>query len=236
MGIDGFMEMHDRRFVIITGLWPEEAGYSAFPETAPGDFVACADSGYTVCAFAGIHPDIVIGDFDSLTAAEISGIEAAGIERVVHPCEKDDTDTMLCAKYGLAHGYERFLIAGGIGGGFGHTMANLQTLSFLTDMECEAMIVTDRERLFMADGETVSARREARPAGPAVFSGRPGAKFSVLSYAERSSGVYIENARYGLSDAVLTQSYPVGVGNEFVNASPVTVSVRHGRLLIIAER
>ncbi|MCL1895154.1 MAG: thiamine diphosphokinase [Clostridiales bacterium] len=229
------MDMPDKRFVIFTALWSKDAGPSMLPQTIPGDLIACADGGYTVCASAGIRPDIVIGDFDSLTAQEISGIEAAGIERVVHPCEKDDTDTMLCAKYGLSRGFGRFLIVGGIGGSFGHTMANLQTLSFLTDMECEAMIVTDRERLFMADGEAVPVGREAKSAEPAMFSGRPGAKFSVLSYAERSSGVYIKNAKYGLSDAVLTQSYPVGVDNEFINTGAVTVSVRYGRLLIIAD-
>ena len=228
--------MADKRFVVFTGFWPEDAGAHELPETAPEDFVACADGGYRICASAGIRPDIVIGDFDSLSAAEIAGIDAAGIERAVHPAEKDDTDTMLCAKYGIAHGFGRFLVVGGIGGGFGHTMANLQTLSFLTDMECEAAVIAGHERLFMADGEAATARPRARPAVPAVFSGRPGAMFSVLSYTERSSGVSISNAKYGLSDAVMTQSYPVGVDNEFVNTAPVTVSVRYGRLLIIVDR
>lgn len=228
--------MADKRCVIYTGLWPDGAEVSALPETDPEDFIICADGGYTVCELAGMRPAAVIGDFDSLTPGQIAGIDAAHIDRVVYPIEKDDTDTMLCAKYGLARGCDSFLIVGGIGGGFGHTMANLQTLSFLTDMECAAVIVTDKERIFMADGETVSAHREAKPAEPAVFTGRPGSKFSVFSYAERSSGVCIENARYRLEDAVLTQSYPVGTDNEFINSAPVTISVRYGRLLIIADR
>ena len=209
---------------------------AALPKITAGDFIVCADGGYAVCAVAGVRSDAVIGDFDSLSAEYIDEIDRLGIERVVYPCEKDDTDTMHCVKYGVAQGFDDFLIIGGIGGDFGHTMANIQVLSFLMDMECAAEIVTERERIFMADGETVSVRREAKPAVPVEFAGRQGARFSVLSYAERSSGVFIKNAKYELADAVLTQSYPVGVSNEFINAEPVTVSVRYGRLLIIAER
>jgi thiamine pyrophosphokinase len=222
------------RFVVFTGFWPAGA---ALPESVlpvEADFVACADGGYAAAARAGVRVDIVIGDFDSLSAGQVCDIEKAGIPCVRHPAEKDDTDTMLCVKYGLAHGFENFAIVGGIGGDFGHTMANLQLLSFLTDMECAAEIVTGAERLLMADGETVRVRGEPKSAVPLSFCGRAGARFSVLSYAERSSGVSIKNAKYELDGAVLTQSYPVGVSNEFANERPVTVSVRYGRLLVIA--
>jgi len=217
--------METRRFVIFTGLWPQSAAPDNISKTEPEDFIACADGGYALCKSSGVRPDIVIGDFDSLTGELISEIENLGIERIRHDPEKDDTDTMLCVKYGLAHGYERFLIVGGIGGDFGHTMANLQALSFLADMECEAAIETDIERLFICDRKQES-----------IIAGRPGAKFSVLSYAERSTGVYVKNAKYELKDAVLTHSYPIGVSNEFISPEPVSVSVRTGRLLVITDR
>jgi len=225
--------MENRRFVIFTGLWPDAAQPPVLPEAKEKDFVVCADAGYTVCKSAGIEPDVVIGDFDSLSQEFISEIDSLGIERIVHPCEKDDTDTMLCVKYGIERGFERFVIVGGIGGDFGHTMANLQVLSFLTDMEREAEILTESERLVMADGKTETALFPAKPAVPVTFAGRPGAKFSVLSYTERSSGVFVKNAKFELEDAVLTHSYPIGVSNEFSGAEPVEVLVGSGRLLII---
>ncbi|MDR0875667.1 MAG: thiamine diphosphokinase [Clostridiales Family XIII bacterium] len=299
------------RFVIVPG---SPAGSTPEPVASciPGglgedDYICCADGGYARCVAEGIRPDIVIGDFDS---ADLEAVRAAGIATEVSPSDKDDTDTMLCVKHGVSLGFGRFTIAGGLGGEFSHTMANLQALSFLADMECCAEIVTwipgqarddsglvrddsertrddsglarddsertrddsglvrdDRglarddsglvrddserirddsgrarddggrfERLFMADGEAVRVGREPKPASPILFAGTPGAKFSVFSYAERSSGVVIQNAKYELNDAVLTQSYPVGVRNEFINEEAVTVSVRFGRLLIVAER
>ena len=48
---------------------------------------------------------------------------------IIHvPVEKDDTDTLLCLKYGMELGYREFLMIGGIGGRLDHTMANIQTL------------------------------------------------------------------------------------------------------------
>ena len=228
--------------MVFSGLWPGNGTVGALPELASGDYIVCADGGYAICAAAGIRPAAVIGDFDSLSAELIDEIGALGIERVIHPGEKDDTDTMLCVKYGLERGFDRFLIIGGIGGDFGHTVANLQVLSFLTDMRRKAEIVTGRERVMMVDGETAQARGETSTAlggtdlpEPLVFTGRPGLRFSVLSYAERSSGVCIRNAKYELSDAALTHSCPLGVSNECMNAEPVTVLVRYGRLLVVVD-
>ena len=213
-----------KRIVIFTGLWPVGAAASASPKIDAEDFIVCADAGYVACKAAGIKPEAVIGDFDSLEGELISEIDSLGIERIVYPCEKDDTDTMLCVKYGIERDFDDFLIVGGIGGDFGHTMANIQILSFLTDMECWAEINTDTESLFMIDGSITK------------FSGVAGAGFSVLSYTERCIGVSISNARYELTDAVITHSYPFGVSNGFLNERPVFVSVRQGRLLIIADR
>ena len=228
--------MATKRFVVVTGFWVNNASNERLPELLADDFVACADSGYSICVSAGYKPDIVIGDLDSLSKEQIEEIDKLGIEKIVYPAEKNETDTLLCVRYGISRGYDDFLIVGGIGGDFAHTLANLHVLSFLTDLECKSEIITDSERLLMVDGELVSAVHESRPAVPLVISESPGTKFSVFSYAERSSGVYIKNAKYELAETVLTQSYPLGVSNEFINNEPVTISLKYGRLLIIIQK
>jgi len=228
------------RYIIVTA-W-QDADVRIARED--GDFVACADGGYDRARQAGLAVDAVIGDMDSIQAAP------EGVQVIRHPTEKDDTDTLLCAKDGLARGYERFTIVGGIGGDFAHTVANLQVLSFLTDMECDAAIETGREAVFMVDGETVRVGRPGLP-DPAdqgaetherSFTGAPGRPFSVFSYAERTSRVTIEgDAKYPLTDAVLTQSYPLGLHNEFTGppdapgpVATVRVACGFGRLLVVA--
>ena len=77
---------------------------------APGDVVFAADGGYRHCQAAGLQPDLLLGDFDSLNDLP------KGIPIHTFPVEKDDTDTMLAIKYGLKEGYRTFHLYGGTGG------------------------------------------------------------------------------------------------------------------------
>ena len=92
----------------------------------PGDLVIAADAGYRVCQTAGVVPDVILGDFDSMEAPK------AGDRIVRLPVEKDDTDTLAAVKLGLERGCTDFYLYGGTGGKrLDHTLANLQTLLYL---------------------------------------------------------------------------------------------------------
>ena len=39
------------------------------------DYVICADGGYDIAALQGIRPDLILGDFDSITGTLPEGIE-----------------------------------------------------------------------------------------------------------------------------------------------------------------
>ena len=90
------------------------------------NLILCADTAYLAADAEGITPHIVIGDFDHGTASAPEGRQ--DIMRV--PCEKDDTDTMLCIKYAIEKGADKLTILGGIGGRLDHTFANLQALAY----------------------------------------------------------------------------------------------------------
>ena len=85
-----------------------------------------ADRGLIHCQRLGIAPDLILGDFDSY-GGKLP--ENADILRA--PAEKDDTDTMLAVKCGFERGCDDFRIYGGLGGRFGHTAANIQTLMYI---------------------------------------------------------------------------------------------------------
>ena len=90
----------------------------------PEDYIIAADGGLRHTQALGLTPQEILGDFDSL------GYIPQGA--TVYPVEKDDTDTMLAIKRGLALGYRRFLLYGGMGGRrLDHTMANFQALAYL---------------------------------------------------------------------------------------------------------
>lgn len=182
------------------------------PEKQPGDLVIAADAGYR--NLGGVAPDYVVGDFDSL------GFVPEGERVLRHPPEKDDTDTMLAARLGLSLGYRTFLLLGGLGGRLDHTLANIQTLAFLRANGAKACLAAQGETVTLIENETLRFR--------AGLSGT----VSVFAYGASARGVFERGLKYPLTNAHLTDDFPLGVSNAFTGA-PALVSVLQGRLLVL---
>lgn len=184
-------------------------------DVQPGDFVIAADGGWRVCRELGITPDLLLGDFDSLGQVP----DFAHILRL--PVEKDDTDMVRAVKEGLARGEREFHLLGGMGGQRSdHTIANMQTLAYLTVHGARGWLYGDGERYTaICGGETLEL--EARESGI----------LSVFCLGADAEGVTIQGAQYELENAELTAFFPLGVSNHFVGRA-VRVSVDSGCLLI----
>ncbi|MGO2265424.1 MAG: thiamine diphosphokinase [Vagococcus salmoninarum] len=111
--------------VIVAGgdetLWPEITTYQGH-ET----FWIGVDRGAYRLLKKGIVPDLAVGDFDSLSSAELKEVE--GVVSDIHYSipEKDDTDTQLGLKLALAkHPQADVLILGATGGRLDHFLSNL---------------------------------------------------------------------------------------------------------------
>ena len=64
---------------------------------------------------------------------------------------------------------------------------------------------------------------------------KPGFHLSVLSMGERCEGVTLEQVKYPLKNAVLTNSFPLGISNEFA-ADTAKVTIQKGTALIVLSR
>jgi thiamine pyrophosphokinase len=210
--------MVKKRCVIITAR--VESTISAALAIQEDDFIICADGGFDRAAAEHIRPDAVIGDFDSTRAR---GHIPPGVRVLEFPAEKDDTDTLLALKYGFDAGFSDFVVVGGMSGRFDHSIANLQTAAYCLDRGGRILLVDESNRATMTDDDVF------------VLMPMEGFCFSLFSWSEHCTGVDIENAKYGLSKARLTQSFPIGVSNEFKDG-PVTIRKETGRLLIILSR
>lgn len=203
----------EKRCVIITAYLTRPLRALYAPQE--GDFILCADGGYRHALEAGITPSLVIGDLDSLFG--IVPPEAI-LERV--PVEKDDTDTMLCVRYVLSHGYTACSIIGGIGGRLDHTLANLQALAFATIHGMRAELIGDHDRaLMLQDGATTLKREE-------------NCSLSLLSFSERCIGVTTSGVKYPLTNATITQDNPMAVSNSFMEDA-AHIEVKKGMMLIV---
>lgn len=122
-------------------------GLTRRPE--PGDYIIAADGGWQYCKQEGIVPDLLLGDFDSLAVVP----DFAHIHRV--PVEKDDSDMMLAIKDGLSHGQIEFHLYGGMGGvRSDHTLANIQSLLYLTCHGARGWLYGDKEQYTVIRNES----------------------------------------------------------------------------------
>lgn len=180
-----------------------------------GDLVIAADAGYQACLRAGVFPDLLLGDFDSMDPP-------ADFDRIRRlPVEKDDTDTLAALRTGLEAGCGEFHIYGGTGGKrLDHTLANLQSLLFLRRRGARGWLYGDDFVWTVIENEVLEV---------------PGTVewglFSAFCLGDRAEGVDETGFQYPLENAVLTPDFPIGVSNH-ITAPPARVSVREGALAV----
>ena len=179
------------------------------------DMVIAADSGILNTQKFKIEPDFTIGDFDSL------GYTPSDENTIIHPIEKDDTDTMLAVKLGFEKGYKSFRILGCIGGRLDHTIANIQVASYIAENGGNA--------IFSGDNESFTVIKNTH------FNFDKSNKGNISIFAlENSRDVNIEGLYYELKNGYLSSDYPLGTSNKF-NNKDAHISVKDGKLLIIWE-
>lgn len=181
------------------------------------DFIIFCDSGLQHMDRLRIKPSLIVGDFDSHENPHL------GVETIVLPCEKDDTDTVYAVKEAVRRGFDNFLLVGVIGGRLDHTLGNVSILLYLDSIGRKGMIIDDYSEM-----EIVSSSP--------VYISDDYAFFSLLNITGCAKGVSIQNAKYPLEDAEITCEYQYGVSNEVTPGKTAIVSVRDGKLLLIKDR
>ncbi len=191
-------------------------GFAAF-EKQPGDLVIAADGGCRHLAAAGMVPDLVVGDLDSVKTLP------AGVPVHRHPVRKDDTDTALALQIGLSRGYRSFVIFGALGGREDHTFANYCLLLYLKQQGAEGIIRSEDTDIRMLCNQRISLK------------GQAGDGLSVFAFTAEARGVTLDGVSYPLTNACLTSAVPLGISNVFV-CDRADVAVEDGALLCFHRR
>lgn len=182
--------------------------------------VLAVDGGGALCLAAGIRPDVVIGDLDSLEPASAQELASLDVPFIRFSADKDATDLDLALEHARSVGVDRIVLTGVATGRLDHTLGVLGSLARNADLRpaVEELTVSisilsadDRERLRVTPfGATVSAIALLEPA--------------VLS----ATGV-----RWPLDRAALAPLETLGVSNVVLGDEAV-FTAHMGRLAIVA--
>ena len=161
------------------------------------DFIVFCDSGLKHLKSLQVNPGLIVGDFDSHDNPHL------GVETIVLPCEKDDTDTVFAVKEAIKRGFDDFLLIGVVGARLDHTLGNVSSLLYLDSLGKKGYIIDDYSEI-----EIVSNK-------PAYIE-NSFSFFSLLNISGTAKRVTIKNAKYPLNDGEISCEYQYGISNEVV--------------------
>ena len=181
------------------------------------DFIIACDKGYEYLLRSNLSPDLFIGDFDSYL-----GDVPENIARIVLPKQKDDTDTMVSIKYAVSHGFKKIFMYCALGGRLDHTIANIQASIWAAKRIEYVKFLSEEEDIYVISNSKIKIPK------------KDGYSLSVFSASDVCKNVNIKNTKYVLNNAVIDNSFPIGISNEWIGDAEI--SVGSGVLLIILSK
>ncbi len=197
----------------------DEPAPGALDDIPAGSVLVAADSGLRHAHACGFVVDVVVGDLDSVDAADLDAAIAAGSVVERHPLDKDATDLELALATARARGAQRVVVVGAGGGRLDHFLANMLLLASpeFADLEIEARI-----------GAAIAAVvRDA-----IEIAGRPGDLVTLLPLGGPALGIRTSGLQWPLVGEDLLSGSSRGVSNELA-APRARVSVDSGVLLVV---
>ncbi len=193
---------------------------------AEDDYVIAVDGGLSYCAILNVEPDLIIGDFDSVSAQEklaVEQLQQTVPEKICRLPEcKDDTDMLAAIKRGIELGYKDFRIYAATGGRFDHTLANIQCLLYLKNHGAVGYLVDGTGMILVVQNEAVHFRKELE------------GTLSLFALTKEAKGVTIRGMKYQMQNGIITNDFPIGISNEF-QGKEAEVSVEDGELVCMIQ-
>ena len=184
------------------------------------DLVVAADGGAHYAVDAGVVPDLIVGDMDSLREAWRFEERGALLER--HPVRKDKMDGHLAVLAARDRGATAVDLLCAAGGRFSALFAVPHLLLASERMGLRATMVASWGQAFVIE------------AGSRTVSGVPQDSVSVFPFTGPATGVTLEGFGYPLQDARLEVADTLGFHN-VLTGRVGRVSVGRGTLLVIHE-
>jgi thiamine pyrophosphokinase len=188
----------------------------------PEDRLFAADGGQHYLARLGLKPERVIGDLDSLTVAEVSGLERDGVILERYPVDKDETDLELAIRRALQENCRDIRIAGALGGRLDQTLGNLFMLANPDLIGRDVRLEDGIEEVFLIRAQ-------------AVVEGNPGELVSLLPLGGAALGVTTQGLKYPLYGETLYPEATRGISNVLLSDS-AEVRLEQGLLICIHRK
>jgi thiamine pyrophosphokinase len=179
--------------------------------------IIAADGGLLHCKKLGIVPHHIVGDFDSITEADLKKYRRTST--IKHIARQTDTDLEKAIRYSVNLGFKDIAICGATGLRIDHTLGNI---SLLLRYGSKMQI-----RVFSKESIIIPV------AGVYTFISYAGETISIFAFENRTK-ISTLGLKYPLDKESLTFGERESVSNEAVDEL-VSLKVTHGAAILVRD-
>lgn len=214
-----------KHFFIISGGKIEDAFATAVLNGVAEKTVIAADSGMEFLRRNEIDPQVIIGDFDSVSSETLEWFRAKR-DITWHKLNqvKDDTDTEFALRLAISMGAEHITILGGTGSRLDHVLGNIELLGIGLEQKITIELMDANNRIRMTDHNMVLTKAE-----------QFGKYVSLIPYTDKVEHLYLTGFKYLLEDYCLRGFCSIGVSNE-ITENEAHIVFENGILIVIESR
>ncbi len=182
------------------------------------DFLIGVDGGTDLLVSAGIFPDLIVGDLDSVSDDVLASCKKRRIPILSYPAEKDQTDLELAMDEAIKRKPGEIVGLGFFGDRPDHTLANIQLLQRSVRAGISTRCFFERGVLYAIDEDL-------------EIHGDQGDIVSLLPLTEKVTGINLAGFKYLLEGEEMVSGVPLGISNVLVGEKGV-ISIKSGILLV----
>lgn len=214
-----------KHFYIISGGSIEDEFAVQYIRWDDDYHLIAADSGMEFLYRNHIVPEVIIGDFDSVSAETLEYFRShQGIDWHKLNPKKDDTDTEFAIRLAIEMGAEKITILGGTGSRMDHVLGNIELLGIGMRQNIPVELVDANNRIRMISDGIILLKGE-----------QFGDYVSLVPYTEEVKHVTLRGFKYPLKDYCLKGFCSIGISNEIIQEE-AQISFAGGILLVIESR
>jgi len=188
------------------------------------DYVICCDGGANIAAYAGIIPDIIIGDLDSVCSQTLQFLSLNNVEIQRHNKHKDYTDLELAIKHAVALKPSEIAVLCAFGGRVDHFIGNIHALVSAAESNINVYLINEDTKTIVAAKRVIIVQKENY------------SHISLIPFTAITN-ITTTGLKYPLTNADLHIGTTRGISNVFAdNSNTAKITFSGGLLLIILSK
>ncbi len=184
------------------------------------DLIIAVDNGLEQVAKLGLAPDLIVGDLDSVAPELLARYQSC--EKLLHPEQKNETDTELALSWCFQNGIASVVICNDLKGRFDHALGIIQNILLAHHQGMEAVIESENQQAFFLQKVT-------------SLKGKEGMLLSLLAWGGKARFEDSEGLAYPLDGLTLYPHLSRGISNR-ITAPAATLRLVSGEVLALLTK